>query len=423
MARLVDSAGYIGKTLYDSGIPATDLDALIEAAARSGDARERDVAHDLIISAFRDRKEPWAEALIAQARAESWGDDALMTVLRALPTSRWTWDQVTAIGGETLATYWRRAPVLLMDGDSDDIAYAIRQLINVGRACHALALVGRRDKKGRLPSAMLLEVLEQAARQPIEETADGNEATMFQHYVAETLTELDTRDDVDRNALAMLEWNYLRVLEYSRRPAKVLLSVLSEQPKLFIEMLRAVFKASTDSGIEEPEPADPEQARAAAQQAYRLLELWNQIPGQRDDSTIDGEALEVWIKEARVLAKEAGRQDIADSKIGQMLSASPEGMDGNWPAEPVRDALDLFRSKPMLEGFRVGKANRRGMTTRMPGDGGDLERKEAAKYRSWAKAIVFDHPYTAKALNELADDYEWQAKREDEDAERRDWSY
>lgn len=310
-----------------------------------------------------------------------------------------------------------------MDGDSDDITYAIRQLIDVGRARHALTLVGRRDKKGHLPSAVLMEVLEQAARQPFDKAADGNEATMFQHYVAETLSELDARDDIDRDALAMLEWNYLRVLEHSHRPPKVLLSVLSEQPKLFIEMLSAVFKASAESGIEEPEPSDPEQARAVATQAYRLLELWSHIPGQRDHSTIDGQALEAWIKEARALAKAVGRQDIADSKIGQMLSASPNGADGNWPAEPVRDALDLFRSKPMLEGFRIGKANRRGVTTRMPGDGGILERNEAEKYRGWAKAIAFEHPYTARALNELADDYERQAEREDEDTERSDWFY
>ncbi len=421
LARLVDSAGYIGKALYDSGLLTKDADSLIEAAARSDDAHERDVAHGLIISVFRDRKEAWAEALIAQARAESWGDDALITILQALPTGRWTWDQVAEIGGEPLATYWRRAPVFWMDEDSGDIAYAIRQLIDVGRAHHALALVGHRDKKGRLPSAVILEVLELAARQSIESPAEGNEATMFQHYVTEVLTELDTRDDVDRNVLAMLEWKYLRVLKYSSRPAKVLLSVLSEQPKLFIMMLSAVFKASAESGIDEPEPSDPEQAHAMANQAYQLLELWNHIPGRRDDNTIDGEALEIWIKEARALAKAAGREDIADSKIGQMLSASPTGQDGNWPAEPVREALDLFRSKPMLEGFRIGKANRRGVTTRMPGDGGNLERNEAATYRGWAKAIAFVHLHTAKALNEIADNYQWQAKRADEDAERRDW--
>jgi hypothetical protein len=41
-----------------------------------------------------------------------------------------------------------------------------------------------------------------------------------------------------------------------------------------------------------------------------------------------------------------------------MLSASPTGADGNWPAEAVREVIDLFRNKPMIEGFWVGKSNR-----------------------------------------------------------------
>ena len=213
------------------------------------------------------------------------------------------------------------------------------------------------------------------------------------------------------------------ILEHSRRPAKVLLRALSEQPALFLQMLRAVFKASKESGVDDEESDDPENARAVANQALRLLELWDYLPGTRDDGTIDGKVLEDWIKEARSLAKAAGREKIADSRIGHMLSASPVGDDGNWPAEAVRDVIDLFRSKPMIEGFWVGKGNRRGVTTRMPRDGGDLERKEAAKYRKWAKAIVYEYPHTAKALDTLADSYEDQARRHDEDAERLDWEY
>ena len=421
LARLVDSAGLIGKALYDTGLAIEDVDALIEIAARSDDARERDIAHGLIISAFREHGQPWAEALIAQARSESWGDEALITILRALPISRWTWDRVAEIGTVVRAAYWQNVPALWVDAGSHDIAYAVRQLIDIGRARHALALVSLHDEERRLPSAVLVEVLEQAARQPVEKQLDGNEGTMFQHYVTETLTELDGRDDVDRNTLAVLEWNYLQLLEHSRRPAKVLLSVLSEQPKLFIDMLSALFVPSAESGIEEPKPPDPEKARAVAEQAFRLLEVWSHIPGRRDDNTIDGETLERWIKEARILAKAVGREEVADDRIGRMLSASPGGADGNWPAEPVREALDLFRSKSMLEGFYVGRMNRRGVTTRLPGAGGGLERSEAANYRGWAKAIALEHPHTAKALTTLAEHYEMLAKREDDDAERGDW--
>lgn len=420
LARMTETAGYIGRAIYDAGFPASDIDALIEAAVRSDEPQERDVAHGLIISMFRDRKEAWGAELIAKARTLAWGDTALISILRALPTARWTWDQVAAIGGEIETTYWRRAPVFWMSEDSEDVGYAIRHLIDVGRARHALPLAGR-DAKVRLPTELLVEVLTEAARQPFESEGDGNEATMFQHYVAETLGVLDERDDVDRNALVTLEWNYLRLLEHSRRPAKVLLRALSEEPPLFIQMLSAVFRPREESGVVEPEPADPEQARAVASQAYRLLSLWNRLPGTREDGTIDGGVLEAWVKDARLLAKAAGREDIADSKIGEMLSASPIGVDGAWPAEPVREVLDLFHSKPMLDGFQVGKSNRRGVTSRMPRDGGEQERQLAAQYRAWAKVIGFEHPHTAKALGGLADRYDWDAQRHDEDAERLDW--
>ncbi|MGX9148040.1 helix-turn-helix domain-containing protein [Mesorhizobium sp. 128a] len=420
LARASEIPGYIGKALYDVGLPYPDIEVLLTSAVRSDDGHERDVAHGLIVSLFRDRKEAWANALIDRALTDNWGDTALLTILRALPVARWTWDRIALIGGEIEATYWRRATVFWIDEDSDDVTYAIRKLISAGRARHALTLA-RRGNKAHLPSELLVEMLEETSRQPFEDTGDPNEAAMLQHDVAEILEALDEREDADRNVLAKLEWRYLRILEYSRRRPKVLLRVLSEQPSLFVEMLSAAFRASEESGIVEPEPEDPKHAQTVATQAYRLLELWNYIPGTRDDGTIDGEALETWIKQARALAKAVGREDIADSRIGNLLSASPIGSDGNWPAEPVREAIDLFRSKPMIDGFVVGKSNRRGVTTRLPRDGGELERLEAAKYRTWAKAIAYDYPRTAKALETLGDEYEAEARRHDEDAERIDW--
>lgn len=422
LARLVGTAGYIGKALYDGGVSDADLDALLEAALRSDNVHERDVAHGLIVSVFRDRKEAWAAALIAKAREQAWSDAALLTILRALPVQRWTWDQAAQAGTQIEDDYWRRAPVFWMSEDSEEVAFAIRKLISVGRARHALPLARRRSEI-QLPSALLVEMLREAARQPYESDGDRNEAVMFQHFVGEILQVLDEGGDVDEDTLIALEWAYLPALEHSRRPAKVLLKALSQQPALFIQMLSAVFKASEESGVIDVEPDNPEQKRAVAHQAYRLLELWNRLPGIRDDDTIDGVMLETWIKEARSLAKAAGRQDIADRWIGNMLSASPLGADGNWPAEAVREVLDLFRSKPMIDGFVIGKSNRRGTTTRMPRDGGNLERQEAAKYRNWAKAIAYEHPHTAKAINTLADSYEDQARRHDERAERLDWEY
>lgn len=422
LARLVGAPGYIGKALYDNGLSEGELDALLEAAVRSDNDRERNVAFGLVVCTFSDRGEPWAAGLISRAKDEAWGEPALLTILRAIPFQRWTWEAVALLSAEIQDIYWRQAPMLWMSDDSDDVAYVIRKLISVGRARHALPLAGR-SKQIHLPSELLVEVLLEAAQQPFKSNGDTNEATMYRHYVAETLLLLDERDDVSMDAFVALEWTYLPVLEHSRRPAKVLLRALSEQPALFIDLLRAVFKASEESGVIEVQPEDPERARTTARQAYRLLELWDRLPGTRDDGSIDGEVLEMWIKEARSLAKMAGRERHADRQIGTMLSGSLVGSDGNWPAEAVRDVIELFRSKPMIEGFLIGKGNRRGVTRRSPRDGGSLERQEAAKYRNWAKSIAYEHPYTAKALNALADSYDEQARHHDEDAERLDWEY
>jgi transcriptional regulator with XRE-family HTH domain len=419
LARLVDSAGYIGEALYKSGPSPADLDALLKVALRSENSRERALARGLIISMFQDRGEPWAAAVIGEAKEEGWGDTALMTILRALPVQRSTWDEVARAGAAIEEAYWRDVPVFFMN-DSEDVIFAIGKLISLGRARDALPLASRGNKV-YLPSDLLIEVLRQAARQPFDREAGASETTMFQHYVAEVLLSLDERSDVDKETIGRLEWTYLQVLEHSRRPVKALFTALSEKPELFIMVLSAVYRPSDDSVVVEEELENSEHARALAIQAYRLLELWNRIPGIRDDDTIDAEALNIWLEDARARAKEAGREEVADSRIGHLLSASPVGADGNWPAEPVRDVLDRFRSASMFEGFWIGKRNRRGVTTRLPRDGGNLERQEAAKYRRWQKAIADEHRYTARALDHIAQSYEEDARREDEQAERFDW--
>jgi transcriptional regulator with XRE-family HTH domain len=421
LSRQTETGGFVGKALNDGGLSGAEFDDLLETALRSENARERDLGHGLIVSAFGELKESWAAALIAKATSEHWGDIAVVAILRALPIAKWTWDQASAIGGNVEVAYWRQMPVYWLDSDKD-AAHAARKLLEVGRARHALALGGR-SSKAELPSDLLVDLLRAAAQQPLLECerVEGNDAIMFQHNVAEILSMLDDRGHVDKSILIELEWNYLHILEHSRRPAKILVEALADEPSLFIQMLSAAFKPSEKSGIIEPDPADPQQARTVATQAYRLLELWDRIPGTRADGSIDGERLERWIKEARKLAEDVGRSGIADDRIGAMLSASPMGADGNWPAEAVRDAIDLFRSSAMSEGFQSGKANRRGVTMRMPRDGGLLERAEAANYRAWSKALAYDHPHTAKALNTMAESYEWQARRHDEDAERLDW--
>ncbi|HGM7681078.1 TPA: hypothetical protein ACKP9K_006031 [Pseudomonas aeruginosa] len=157
--------------------------------------------------------------------------------------------------------------------------------------------------------------------------------------------------------------------------------------------------------------------------AGQLLRVWNLVPGTQSDGSIDKNALSKWIVEVLRLAKDRHREGIAMSQIGVILSASPVGADGIWPAEAVREVIEQFEDKTLLDGFLVGQIDRRGVTTRLLGDGGALERAEMAKFRKWAEALELEYPATAAALEKIARRYEAEASHHDDSAERQEWRY
>lgn len=420
LAHATDLAGFVGQTLIELKIDTARRDAILERALRSEDSHDRDLAHGLVMATFAQSKAPWALALLAKAKTENWGEGAILTILRALPVERWTWQQVEAAGEAVEREYWKTAPALWMEGDADDLSFMADKLIAAGRARQALDLVSTRlDKKPAVET--LVRVLEAVISQPWDKSDDRNDTTMLSYYVAEILKVLDetkTSEDV----LFRLEWAYLPVLEHSERPPTILIKALAERPSFFIEVLSALFRASEDSGVIEPEPDDRERARAVASQAFDLLRQWNRVPGTTQDGCIDGAALETWVKEARQLAAAVGRSEIADQKIGEALSAAPvDPDDGIWPARPVREVVEITRSKHLETGLSIGLYNRRGATTRSPGDGGEQERGLVKRYREFSAATALEWPRTSAVLERIARNYEQDAKWHDDDAERMDW--
>ena len=69
--------------------------------------------------------------------------------------------------------------------------------------------------------------------------------------------------------------------------------------------------------------------------------------------------------------------------------------------------------------FHIGTCNQRGVVTR--GEGGAQERELAAKYRAFAEKVKAEWPRTGAILDGLAESYEAEATRWDEDARRREY--
>ena len=374
----------------------------------------RDFVRGIAGVRFFEEKEPWALKMVETAVKNGLPDTAIVELLLAIYSQRSTWNMAAALGEGINAMYWKDADFNLFNQTPADIQYAIEQMVIADRAPEVVERIA--NDSSSVAAETILGVLHAATDDPLP--TGGNDATMFQWGIARLFTRLDKDEAVSDDVIARLEWQYLAVLEHSERPAKTLHTFMSTRPNFFIEVLSAVFRASSKEAA--PDHTPTAQEKAVASQAWRLLESWAKIPGE-DKGEIDTKVLEEWVGEAHRLAVEAERGSIGDEYIGKLLSHSPEGPDGLWPHPAVRQIIETMRNSKIEHGVMIGVHNGRGVTSRGMLDGGQQERALAQRYNGWAEALKFDSPRTSGMLREIARSYETHARDFDETAERNDW--
>lgn len=220
----------------------------------------------------------------------------------------------------------------------------------------------------------------------------------------------------DQERLVVLEWRLLPLARHNDFKPKILHSELARNPGFFAEVLSAVYRAKGQPRDETPDQAKQNLAEAG----HDLLDSWVGLPCAKSDGTIDANALNIWITEARKVCTANERIEVCDIKIGEQLSYAPPDPDGSWPCQAVRDVLETVTTDEIVQGFGTGVHNQRGVTTRGMNDGGEQERELVKKYRAYAAKCKVAWPRTALALRRIADNYDAQAKWQDENVEARD---
>ena len=389
---------------------------VLEAGLRSPDNVHGEVANSMMLALAYDGKLS-LPALWDRGVLEGWGEIALLRVARALPAASATWHAVAAVSAELDDAYWRTMPVHGIP-DVSSLEVIVGRLVEAGRGQEIVNWLAQRPTE-TAPARLLVQALEAAVREPAG--SDGHGSSMLGYCAGLLLDRLQADPDVSEAELVRLEWTYFQVLRHSQRPTTTLHRALSRDPELFVFLLKMIFLPAPDSGVTEEPPADLAQAQRLASQAYDVLHDWPHVPGADERGMIDSAALEDWIKIARKLLAEAGRGAIGDRRIGEILSASARQPDEPWPPQAVRDVIETCRSRDLETGIEMGVYNRRGVTIRLPHDGGEQEHALVARYRADAEALRFDAPRTATILDRIAAFYEDDARREDESAEQREW--
>lgn len=313
-----------------------------------------------------------------------------------------SWEVVKSFGQEVNEAYWAQKHPYFIKGDSRELLFAIENYASRGRPMAAVQASHNRMKE--VPSSTLLGLLDAAVAEI--NASQGHGATMTIFYIERVFKELESRVDVTPEERAKREFAYLPCFTRRKEPL-TLHRLVVEQPSLFMEAICAAFKPA---GAEAKEVTDGERRLALA--AYRLLDGLSVLPGQVGDD-IDPDALLRWCSEVRRLAVEADRVALTDGQIGSLLAHAPlSSVDGAWPHEAVRTAIEAIASAKLEQGVAIERYNMRGVYSKAIGEGGEQERALAKQARDWAVAMP-QFPRSAAMLMRIADG--WSRAAEDAD--------
>lgn len=282
----------------------------------------------------------------------------------------------------------------------------------------------KRDRCAQLVRSVLDMTLENMTADEAKSFCSG----LSTHHLDDCFRFLDSCG-VAQSELATLEWKWLPFLERQDRGLKSLQHELGNDPQLFVELLKCVYRPkSPENQDEEGEISDSQSSRAS--QAYSLLQVWKRVPGLNDDAkmknkneiengmkpctpavvgTVDFEKLHTWIQKARGLADNCDRADICDAKIGRILAYAPEENDGTWPCASIRREIEDIASPELDRNFILETINRRGVHT--VGKSGKQEQAIALRFRERCEQVRLQSPRVGILLRKLAEYYERDAEQ------------
>ncbi len=419
LANIVEAPGQVGATLAQ--IEYVPDDQVLPDLLRSSNAN-----HRLLAEAYaRDHISRTGWDWVRSLSLDKWNARDAAAILSQAGLDPQAWTFAESLSEDVFREYWKIAPAHGGSRlDQQQLEFACQRLMEADRPESAIdVLSGLRFDEVTVSPSIVMDALT-ACLKSNTELRDDTLRIIRQLFGWLQKTIPFDRDEPTQR-LGQLEWEFLSLLDgYGTYPATpaTLIRCLSDDPQFFAHLIALIFP-SKDEQVSATEPTEEQEKKAQkARHGYRLLMNWDWIPGtQLDGSSVDEEQLLRWLESARSLCRESGHLEIADSKIGEMFASwrKPQDEDTMWPCEAICDAIEEANSDDLDHGFQIGVLNSRGVTTRSPLDGGDLERKEAVKYRRWAEGRDIEWPRTAASLRSVAESYESQARREDAEAAER----
>lgn len=343
----------------------------------------------------------WLETVLGELVSAGHVDDALEIALR-LPSSQTIWDSLDAVDAELARMFWTRVERLFVqDLPTETISVAMNRLVACGNIATATEIAFAAKEKVGVPDA--LAVLEQLK---------GDELTRFVRratgsYMLEELLKQLGAARADGAILAVLELRFLPLFQHGTYRPKHFSAAMASEPRHFVELVTALYRREGDD-----DSASDAEGQRHAEAAYHVLDAWKGYPGEGETDEAREETLYSWAKTALDGLADAGRLAMGTSELAKVLARVP-GHSGHWPCLAARRLLEERAGLDLASRMSIAKRNLRGMTSRAVGEGGRQERLLEQQYRDSSAALRIEWPTTSALLEELAQDYAFDAARQD----------
>lgn len=346
----------------------------------------------------------WAGRIVGDA--SGLGNEDRADILLNLPAERETWGLLAGDQEAVRESYWRRIRQVRVA--AEDFDTYLDQLLEHDQVRHAIQVSWVRSKEE--PTQLIEDGTIKRVLGAVSKSARSRFSDVDIYYVGQLMDLLGS----DSDTVACLEGHLFLPLQMAGRSPTGLYRRLRKDPALFVDLVGQVAERTGKRAQSDASPAPLPQGSA-----WTILQGWRIPPGYDSASgDFDPDTLRSWVLEVCRGLTERGLSGIGGVFVGELLSGSPTGKDGVWPAEPVRDLVEALESEHLEDGFVSGAVTSRGRTAHLTLEGGEQERGLAGLYREVASKIDTRSLRTAGVLRRLADHYEEEARRRDEQAER-----
>lgn len=339
-----------------------------------------------------------SEGLFSALKDSQLSDEEIGSILIQSPLTFNEWERIQEFGEKTAEYYWQHvdaAFAFYKEYAHQD--YLVDQLLKHNRPFSAVKAISYTEYCN---TDMIIAVLEKCCeRHSFTEDSGNSIKTLDPYGIRYLFDKLYSNQNIDLDKLIPLEMAFFTFFDFQYMP-KGIARCFEKNPIDYVHFIEWAYKKDKNYTAEEGEETkgvSPEQA----QMAYEILHRYKEIPGC-NKSNVSREKFKQWVSTGYDYAQQIGLTRPFESCLGNLLSYAPDGEDGIYPHEVVREYFESGVSQTVINGFMIGRYNQRGGYAVTAGVG---EKAIAENYRKNAAILRMDYPHTAAILDELAKSY------------------